>query len=430
MTLLLWKGGIARNRVPLSGWADQCQVLRHTQSWVVALRALWQIRCMTGRKSLIAAMLLAFGLTHSSAFADAAQAMRTALDLAGGKDWDGALAVAPSGIGYDIIEWQRLRDGKAGFADYQTFLTRHPDWPGLPLLREKGEAALTGDEDPAVVVQWFATDLPQTGAGAVAHVRALLALGRIAEAETEALRAWSLLPFSESEQAALIGLMPEALSLADDLRLDRALWEGRTAEARRMLPRVDEDLASLAQARLGLQEDAKGVTALIEAVPEARAGDAGLAHDRFIWRMKRDLYDEALEMILQRSTSAGALGRPEAWAERRAVLARYLMRRDRAAEAYEVASRHFLTEGQDFIDLEFLAGFIALRRLDDPAKALAHFRHLETGVSTPISTARAKYWQGRAEEALGQDATASYKAAAQYQTAFYGLMAAEKLGLP
>nr|HMS96553.1 lytic transglycosylase domain-containing protein [Tabrizicola sp.] len=160
------------------------------------------------------------------------------------------------------------------------------------------------------------------------------------------------------------------------------------------------------------------------------AGDAGLAHDRFIWRMKRDLYDEALEMILQRSTSAGALGRPEAWAERRAVLARYLMRRDRAVEAYEVASRHFLTEGQDFIDLEFLAGFIALRRLDDPARALAHFRHLETGVSTPISTARAKYWQGRAEEALGQDATASYKAAAQYQTAFYGLMAAEKLGLP
>ncbi|MBL9047384.1 MAG: lytic transglycosylase domain-containing protein, partial [Tabrizicola sp.] len=99
---------------------------------------------MTGRKSLIAAMLLAFGLTHSSALADEAQAMRTALDLAGGKDWDGALAVAPSGIGYDIIEWQRLRDGKAGFADYQTFLTRHPDWPGLPLLREKGEAALTG----------------------------------------------------------------------------------------------------------------------------------------------------------------------------------------------------------------------------------------------------------------------------------------------
>jgi soluble lytic murein transglycosylase len=169
---------------------------------------------------------------------------------------------------------------------------------------------------------------------------------------------------------------------------------------------------------------------LIDAVPEARAEDPGLAYDRFIWRMKRDLYDEALEMILQRSTSAAALGHPEAWADRRALLARYLMRKGRMEEAYEVASSHFLAEGQDFIDLEFLSGFIALRKLGDPVTALAHFRHLETGVSTPISKARAKYWQGRAEEAAGQDPKPSYQAAAQYQTAFYGLLAAERLGLP
>lgn len=385
---------------------------------------------MMNKKTILRGVLVALALNAAPVHADTGEAMRTALDLAAGKDWDGALAVAPAGVGRDIIEWQALRAGEGQFADYQAFLSRHPDWPGLPYLRERGEATLALIGDPAQVMGWFQTDLPQTGAGSLALVQALLAQGRVAEAETETMRGWASLPFAEADETALIALMPDAVALADEQRLETALWDGRIVEARRMLPRVTDDLQALAAARMGLQAEAKGVTALIDAVPKARAGDPGLAYDRFIWRMKRDLYDEALEMILQRSTSAAALGHPEAWADRRAVLARYLMRKGRMEEAYKVASSHFLTEGQDFIDLEFLSGFIALRKLGDPVTALAHFRHLETGVSTPISKARAKYWQGRAEEAAGQDPKPSYQAAAQYQTAFYGLLAAERLGLP
>jgi soluble lytic murein transglycosylase len=77
--------------------------------------------------------------------------------------------------------------------------------------------------------------------------------------------------------------------------------------------------------------------------------------------------------------------------------------------------------GSDYADLEFLAGFIALRRLEDATAALPHFRNLLAAVRTPISLARANYWIGRAEEAAGQDGTASFQAAARHQTAFYGL---------
>jgi soluble lytic murein transglycosylase len=359
--------------------------------------------------------------------------MRTALELAAGKDWDGALAVAPRGVGRDVIDWQRLRAGEGRLGEYEDFLARRPDWPGLPLLREKGEEAVARSDDPARVIAWFAGGLPETGEGAVAYVRALVAQGRVAEAETEAMRAWAELRFDAEDEEALIALMPEAVGFVHELRLETLLWEGRRAEAERMLPRVDKGLAALAKARLGLQGEAQGVTALIEAVPEALKSDAGLAHDRFIWRMKRDLYDEALEMVLERSVSAEALGRPEAWAERRAILTRWLMRQGRPAEAYRVASNHFLVPGgggaSAYADLEFLSGFIALRRLNDPATALRHFEHLLAGVSTPISLARAQYWIGRAQEAAGQDGSASYRAAAAHQTAYYGLLAAERLGL-
>lgn len=381
---------------------------------------LWSLRLIL----LVGAVLQA---THVRS--DTLQAMRTALELAAGKDWDGALAVAPSGVGRDVIEWQWLRAGEGRLGDYEAFLSRRPDWPGLPLMREKGEEAVARSEDPARVIAWFAAGQPQTGEGAIAYVRALTAAGRMAEAETEAMRAWAELPFTPDQETALIALAPEAVGFVHELRMDRLLWDGKRNEAGRMLPRVDKDLQALAKARLALQAETPGVTALIEAVPAARKADAGLAYDRFIWRMKRDLYDDALVLILERSTSAEALGRPEAWADRRAILARYLMRKGRAAEAYRVAANHFMSEGTAYADLEFLAGFIALRRLNDPTTALTHFQHLLAGVKTPISLARAHYWLGRAKEAAGQDATASYQAAAVHQTAFYGLLAAERLGL-
>lgn len=381
---------------------------------------------------MIRALVLAVGLQTLPAAADTTQAMRTALELVAGKDWDGALAVAPSGVGRDIVDWQRLRAGEGRLGDYEAFLQRRPDWPGLPYLREKGEDAVARSTDPARVIAWFAGGLPETGLGAVAYVRALQGAGRAADAETEAMRAWAELSFTPEEEAALLALAPEAVAFVHELRLDNLLWAGRTREASRMLDRVSEDLRALARARIALQNEEKGVNALIDAVPKARAGDPGLAFDRFIWRMKRDMYDDALPLILERSTNAEGLGRPEAWAERRAILTRWLMRQGRPAEAYRVAASHHLPEGAGasaYADLEFLAGFVALRRLNDPATGLKHFQHLLAGVTTPISLARAHYWIGRAQEAAGQDGTASFQAAAVHQTAYYGLLAAERLGM-
>jgi soluble lytic murein transglycosylase len=381
--------------------------------------------------SLLRIVLLVFGLLQPTlARADEVQAMRTALELAAGSDWDGALAVAPSGVGRDVIDWQRLRSGEGRLGDYEAFLARRPDWPGLPLLKEKGEAAVARSTDPARVIAYFGTDLPETGKGAVALVAALQASGRLAEAETEAMRAWADLPFDAEDEAALMALQPEAVGFVHELRADNLLWAGRKAEAARMLPLLSEDWQALVRARLALRAEGKGVTGLVAAVPKARATDPGLAFERFQWRMKKDLYDDALALILERSDSSDALGRPEAWAERRAVLTRWLIRQDRASEAYKVAARNHMTEGTDYADLEFLAGFVALRKLNDPTTALKHFANLKASVSTPISLARALYWQARAEEAAGKDATATYQAAAKHQTAYYGLLAAEKLDLP
>lgn len=380
------------------------------------------------------AVLSGLALTPALAYdAKEIKALRDAQTLANQTDWAEATARAQSAgaVGADVIEWQRLRAGDGLLGDYEAFLSRRPDWPGLPYLKAAGEVAVARSTDPDRVLHFFAGDAPSKAAGLLALTAALEAKGRHTDAVEAATLGWTRLKFTADEQARLLAAYSAELRVAHELRLDRILWDAnRTEEAERMLPLVSKDWAALGAARIALHEDKSGVAALVNAVPKALKDDPGLAFDRFLFRMRHDNYDDAAALILDRSVSAKRLGDPVAWAAKRADLARILMRRDAAKTAYKVASTHQLEDPADRGDLEFLSGFIALRKLNDPALALTHFSRL-AGATTPISQARAQYWMGRAYDSSGDKAKArsAYGKAAKYQTSYYGMLAAEKLGL-
>ena len=202
--------------------------------------------------------------------------------------------------------------------------------------------------------------------------------------------------------------------------------------ARQMLSLVDDGQRALAQARIALRDMAPGVDNRIEAVPEELRDSPGLAYGRFVWRDRKDRDDDAIDLLLERSTSVQALGEPGKWASRRAKLARQLMRAGKPERAYQVASTHFMLEGSGFADLEWVSGFIALRLLNDPETAIRHFEAFGGAVQSPISKGRAGYWLGRAHEARGDSdgAHLAYMAGAEHQTSYYGLLAAERIGRP
>ena len=118
--------------------------------------------------------------------------------------------------------------------------------------------------------------------------------------------------------------------------------------------------------------------------------------------------------------------------ERRANLARQALEDGDVAGAYRIAAQNFGNIGPDYADSEWVAGFIALTRMDDPERAVGHFTRFQAAVSTPISLGRAGYWLGRAHERAGEAEAArnAFAMAAAYQTSFYGQLAAEKLASP
>jgi len=83
------------------------------------------------------------------------------------------------------------------------------------------------------------------------------------------------------------------------------------------------------------------------------------------------------------------------------------------------------------VDAHFTAGWLALRFLHDPKTAAEHFSHIPEGTENPHALARGGYWQGRAAEAMGQEAQAKvhYETASQYSATYYGQLARARLGL-
>lgn len=383
--------------------------------------------------SRFATCLLCLLLLALPASAERPRPLGWAMDALRNGNWDNAALIAArdGAVAADVIEWHRLRAGRGSVADVMAFLERRPDWPGEAFLRRKSETAfLTADDTD--LLAFFADTAPQTPRGVLAYAAAKARKGETGDAEASIVLAWRSMPMNDTSHALFLAEHGDLLEPHHAARTDTMLWQSERGDARRMAPLLTEGQRELLMARLALQTRAKSVDAAIAAVPEARADDPGLAFDRFVWRARKGRTDDAKSLLLDRSRSLEKLGQPEAWANRRRSLARDEMRDGDPRRAYQMAARHFLTEGSNFADLEWLAGYIALRKLNDPATALTHFQNHRSAIASPISRGRAGYWIGRAHEALGDVAAAdqSYLDGAQFQTSFYGLLAAERADLP
>ena len=92
-------------------------------------------------------------------------ALRRALAAAARGRWPDALSegAAAGPLGHDVIRWLWLRDDGGNLGDYEDFIARRPDWPGMPWLRMKGEAAVARSQTPARIV---ASPVGYSGPGA------------------------------------------------------------------------------------------------------------------------------------------------------------------------------------------------------------------------------------------------------------------------
>ena len=355
------------------------------------------------------------------------------------KDWAGAhrwAAKARNPLPAKAIRWLHYREAgnRAGFSRISSFITANPNWPSSRRLIRRAEDAMEISRiSDKTALAWFAKHRPISGPGQMRLAEAMLATGDagLTTDGTQWLRhAWINNVFPRRQSKAIYRRYRKTLTQTDHMaRLDQMLWRGHRHSARRLYSLVPKGYHKLAEARESLMVRGPGVDSKIAAVPREWLADSGLAYERLRWRRRKSLDDRAREILLQPPNDLGP--RPKRWWLERHIQTRMALRKGKETLAYRLATGHRQKPGSfAYAQAEWLSGWIALRYVKDAAAALHHFADLYKNVRFPVSLARAAYWAGRANHALGRggDMTKWYQAAARHPSTYYGQLAIQALG--
>jgi soluble lytic murein transglycosylase len=385
----------------------------------------------------IAAAMLLPSHAHAEPTAKDEEALTKAFAAQDANDWATAKALADKApaIVRDLVQWRYVSAAASGATldEIDAFLNTHQSWPGRAPIVQRGEEALLANalmesKGPA----WFKARPPRTSAGCLAWAKYQFAHDQKAEALAGIRRCWTALTLSFADYQTWAADTQMPLDEADHLaRADALLWNRNVSGARELLPLLPETPQRVVRARADIQSGTAVDIDDVEDDAPSKAWAASLYFDQAVRLRKAGKNDDAWESLIK-ADDVGAFSQAysQAWWVEHNLQARNARDVGEYETAHKLASRTHLTADINiaaFLDAEFLAGWIALRYLDEPKKALIHFQNLEAAARSPITRARAAYWKSLALKARDRDKEAeqSLARAAAEPSAFYGRLAFE-----
>ena len=341
----------------------------------------------------------------------------------------------------DFGFWYRYKHNKSTYLnaeDIEAYRLSHPMWPSLDDLREKAETSLfLIDASPDRIKAFFTTKAPQTGAGKAALATLWLKEGKEAQAKELVFSAWRDHKLNSDVEKKILDKFGSMLTDEHHrARIDVLLYPDKASAApaalrvAKLLPEAERKKIN---ARIAVIKRGSNAGELLEALPdEAVEEDVGLRFNNIQWLRRTKNKEKRLlawKLLLDAPLEPNILlDLNEWWIERR-VNVRAALNDGHPRTAYQIAAKHGLESGDPYVEAEFLAGWVALRYLNEPHTALKHFLALRRAATDSRNIARGEYWLGRTALALGDRGSAviHFHGAAKYPQYFYGQLARQAL---
>ena len=343
---------------------------------------------------------------------------------------DIAAARVPDPVARKLVAFYRLlAPYSASVAEIDAFRAANPDWPLQAVLTRRREEAIVAEPDDSAAVAACVREEPREAAALLRCAEGAARRNRPDLAETDARAAWIAAAPNPRWEAAFLRRWGQAIGpLEQWRRFDRLAWSD-TAGAAAQVSRLTPGDQPRAEARLAFRRDDPQAASLLAGLPPEQRTTPPMLLEHARWLRRGGRYTDALALWRQAGAAAEAAApdprRPAFWDERNR-LARDLLGRGDPNGAYALAAGAAQTGSEQVADAAFLAGWIALRRLEQPALAERHFAALAAVSRAAITQARAHYWLARAAATSGDPRRArrEYALAAAYPSTFYGQLAA------
>jgi soluble lytic murein transglycosylase len=334
---------------------------------------------------------------------------------------------------YDFIKWKHLltTGNRASFYEYKEFLQKNKNYPRIERIKYLAEHKLSNQIlSPKEIVNWFDNEKPLSGYGTMILGESLILLGEKSKGISLLKKGFIKAELTKSNLSFFRKKYKKYLNKEDYIkRADFLAWENKYWDLKRIIRYLPKDYQLLYTARQLLMTKSYGVDNAIKKVPTKLKNDAGLNYDRLKWRRKRGRLKDSLEILLNIPNTKNYMVRPDKWWKERSIVARSLIYKKKYETAYEITSKHVLSEGLEYAEAEWMSGWIALSFLNDPLLAKEHFEHFYNNVGYPISLSRGGYWLGKTYEKIGnkEESFKWYKESAKYLTTYYGQLSHLKI---
>jgi soluble lytic murein transglycosylase len=333
-----------------------------------------------------------------------------------------------------LVEWALLDTSgeQLPYSDLAVAQTSFAGWPRAESRRTAAERALDlASPGAEAVMNLFSASAPTTVQGAIALADAMEQRGRRDEARALITDWWRTKSFDDAAQTRILNRWGGDLGQSDhEARLNMLLLGPHGPATRSMVSRVSSERQAVANAVLALRS-AYSPDAIVAGLSQSQARDPAVVLERVRILRSQSRQSEAFPLLSALPAAPSHTeGQNTLWSERRNYFLDALQQRNWQA-AYDAMAGHGFPSGDRKVDAEFFAGWVALVKLNDPARATTHFEALRQTSSTPITQGRALYWLGRAAEAQGSTPAAVqyYQAGSRHIQTFYGQLAAEKAGM-
>jgi soluble lytic murein transglycosylase len=333
------------------------------------------------------------------------------------------------------LRWRlaQMKEVSFNFAELTEIYRSVKDWPQSSRIADRADEAIGNGDTTEAVLAWFKDSPPRGVKGWSAYIAALARSGKETEARDAARRAWTTLLMSANDESAFQRRFAKYLSPEDDrLRIFRLLRERKTAQAqtlwaRAILPAEDKAAVALRIVMQGRSAAPAEIEAQVAKLPEAIRDEVDFRFDQMSWNRRGERYEAAGTLLEKGGLEEGDTRR---WRIEGSRVVRELVDAGKADAAYRAAVGLAGATGETWATMEFLAGWIALRKLAKPAEALPHFTRLYEKSGAAITRGRGAYWAARATSALGDKEAAQRWLihAAGFPHVFYGQLAIAELG--
>jgi len=327
---------------------------------------------------------------------------------------------------YNLVNYLYLKkpSNGANFHDYRSFINRNSNYPRINRLKYLAEHKINlRTNSPRAIINWFDGKEPLSSFGKIKLGELYILQGNIEKGSKLIKEGWIKAKLSKSDLKYLRKKYKKIITVSDNIkRADWHAWEGKHWDVQRMLRYLPKDETLLYRARQLLISRSYGVDTAITKVPQKFKNDIGLKYDRLKWRRRRGRLESSLEILFTTPKDPIKLVRPDLWWKERAILTRSLIYKKKYTRAYKVSSNHYLKEGPEYAEAEWISGWIALTFLEDPNLALQHFKNFYNNVGYPISLSRGAYWIGRTYKILKnkQKANEWFTESSKYLNTYYG----------